>query len=145
MSEVMKLQVDTGAITVDVEDEKGNSVGQFEFNPADSNILKRYGAVVDFFNAVTFDDTLPEDEQITQMNKLADDIGAQFDFLLGYPVAESVFRRCGPLSVMRNGEFFFESVLEGIGGIIEKVTAQRLDKKLKKISKAAANAPKRVK
>ena len=145
MSEVMKLRVDTGAITVEVEDEKGNSVGQLEFNPADSNILKRYGAVVDFFNAVTFDDGLSEDEQIAQMNKLADDIGAQFDFLLGYPVSESVFHRCGPLSVMRGGEFFFESVLEGIGGIIEKVTAQRLDKKLKKISKATAAAPKRIK
>ena len=145
MAETLKLQVETGAVTVQVEDEQGRALGSFDFNPADSNILKRYGAVIDFFNAVTIDDTLPEEEQIAQMNKLADDIGEQFDYLLGYPVSESVFRVCGPLSVTGSGDFFFESVLTGIGGIIEKVTAQRLDKKLKKISKATAAAPRRSK
>ena len=145
MSEAMKLQVETGAVTVELEDENGKTLGQFDFNPADSNILKRYGAVVDFFNGVAFDETASEDEQIEQMNKLADDIAGQFDYLLGYPVSESVFHRCGPLSVTGSGDFFFESVLAGIGGIIEKVTKKRLDKKLKKINKATANAPRQVK
>ena len=138
MSEAMKLHVETGAVTVDVEDERGLTIGQFDFNPADSNILKRYGAVVDFFNGVTFDEAASDEEQIAQMNKLADDIAGQFDYLLGYPVSESVFHRCGPLSVMRDGEFFFEKVLEGIGGIIEQVTKKRLDKKLAKIRRATA-------
>ncbi len=138
MAETMTLKVETGAVEVALEDESGRALGQFVFNPADSNILKRYGAVVDFFQGVTIDDGLPEAEQIDRMNRLADDIAGQFDFLLGYPVSESVFSVCGPLSVTKNGDFYFESVLTGVGRLIEKVTKKRLDKKLAKIRRATA-------
>lgn len=145
MSEAMKLKVDTGAVTVEVENEKGQVVGTFEFNPADSNILRRYGAVVDFFDGLAARDGSDQEDQVAAMNELCDGICRQFDYLLGYPVSEGLFKQCGPLSVMRGGEFFFEQVLDGLGGIIEKVTAQRLDKKMKRISKAVAAAPRRGK
>ena len=136
MAEVSKLRVETGALTVEVEDERGAVIGQFDFNPADSNILKRYSAVVDFFNGVSFDESLPEEEQIAAMNKLAGDIAQQFDYLLGYSVSGGLFERCGPLTVTKNGDFFFEQVLQGVGSLIESVTKKRLDKKLAKIKKA---------
>ena len=136
MAEVSKLRVETGALSVEVEDELGHVIGAFSFNPADSNILKRYSAVVDFFNGVSFDEDMPEDEQIAAMNALADDIAGQFDYLLGAGVAEGLFSRCGPLTVTKNGDFFFEQVLEGVGALIESVTKKRLDKKLAKIKKA---------
>ena len=138
MSESMKLRVETGAVSVDVEDERGEKLGSFDFNPSDSNILKRYGAVVDFFNGVTVDETQDEEQQLQQMNKLADDIAGQFDYLLGYEVSEGIFGRCGPLTVTKSGDFFFEQVLTGIGSLIEQVTKKRLDKKLAKIRKATA-------
>ena len=138
MADVSKLRVETGAVTVEVEDERGEVIGQFDFNPADSNILKRYSAVVDFFSGVSFDEAMPEKEQIAAMNKLADDIAGQFDYLLGAGVAEGLFSRCGPLTVTKNGDFFFEQVLEGVGSLIESVTKKRLDKKLAKIKKATA-------
>ena len=137
-NDVMKLRVETGAVTVDVEDERGEKLGSFDFNPSDSNILKRYGAVVDFFNGVTVDETQDEEQQLQQMNRLADDIAGQFDYLLGYEVSEGIFGRCGPLTVTKSGDFFFEQVLTGIGGLIEQVTKKRLDKKLAKIRKATA-------
>ena len=138
MSDTMKLRVETGAVTVDVEDERGERLGSFDFNPADSNILKRYGAVVDFFNAITFDETQDEEQQLQQMNRLADDIAGQFDYLLGYSVSEGIFGRCGPLTVTKSGDFFFEQVLTGVGQLIEQVTKKRLDKKLAKVRKATA-------
>ena len=141
MADVMKLHVETGAIEVEVEDERGEKLGAFRFNPADSNILKRYGAVVDFFNAVVLDEKASAEEQLRQMNQLADGIAGQFDYLLGYDVSEGLFGQCGPLTVTKNGDFFFEQVLEGVGGLIEQVTKKRLDKKLAKIKKAAAAAP----
>lgn len=141
MAETMKLRVETGAVTVDVEDERGKPLGQFDFNPADSNILKRYGAVVDFFNGVNLDDAQDEEQQLQQMNKLADDIAGQFDYLLGYDVSEGIFGKCGPLTVTKSGDFFFEQVLEGIGTLIEQVTKVRLNNKLAKIRKATAKAP----
>ena len=136
MAEVSRLRVETGALTVEVEDERGAVIGAFDFNPADSNILKRYGAVVDFFNGVAFDEELPQEAQIAAMNKLADDIAGQFDYLLGQGVSAGLFDKCGPLTVTKNGDFFFEQALEGVGAIIESVTKKRLDKKLAKIKKA---------
>ncbi len=141
MAETMKLRVETGAVNVEVEDERGEKLGAFQFNPADSNILKRYGKVVDFFNAVSFDDKASEEEQLRQVEALADDIAGQFNYLLGYDVSEGLFGRCGPLTVTKNGDFFFEQALEGVGRLIEQVTKKRLDKKLAKIRKAAAAAP----
>ncbi len=141
MAETMKLTVETGAVTVEVEDEHGRAMGSFEFNPADSNIFKRYGAVVDFFNSVTLEDGGTEEQQMERMNALADDIGGQFDYLLNGNVAAGIFEKCGPLTVTKNGDFFFEQVLEGIGALIEKTTKQRLEKKLAKARRAAGNAP----
>ncbi len=138
MAEVSKLRVETGALTVEVEDERGAVIGAFDFNPADSNILKRYSAVVEFFNGVGFDEDMPQEAQIAAMNKLAGDIAGQFDYLLGQGVSEGLFDKCGPLTVTQNGDFFFEQVLEGVGALIESVTKKRLDKKLDKIKKATA-------
>ena len=141
MADVMKMKVETGTVSVEVEDERGQVLGRFDFNPADSNILKRYGAVVDFFNAVVLDDTVDEQQQLEQMTKLADDIAGQFDYLLGGEVSQGLFGRCGPLTVTKSGEFYFEQVLDGVGRLIEQVTKKRLDKKLARIKKAAAAAP----
>lgn len=139
--EPMKLKVDTGAVTVEVEDERGERIGQFQLNPADSNILKRYGAVVDFFNGMKPEEGADGEEQIEAMNRLADSVAEQFDFLLGYPVSGELFSRCGPLTVTKNGDFFFEQVLSGVGKLIESVTKKRLDKKMARIRRAVANAP----
>ena len=142
MAEVMKLKVETGAVTVEVEDERGKVIGSFDFNPADSNILKRYGAVVDFFNGLSQKEGLTDEEQLEEMNRIQDQIAEQFDALLGYKVSDGLFGACGPLTVTKNGDFYFEQLLEKIGGLIEGVTQKRLDKKLAKIRKAVAAAPK---
>ncbi len=141
MADVMKLRVETGAVTVEVEDERGVVLGTFDFNPTDSNILSRYGKVVDFFNAVSFDTEADDEQQIAQMDKLNGDIKEQFDYLLGYEVSEGLFGRCGPLTVTKNGDFFFEQVLDNVGKIIEQTTKKRLDKKLARIKKAVDGAP----
>ena len=138
MADVMKLQVETGAVTVELEDENGAALGSFSFNPADSNILKRYGAVADHFNGLTLDQTEDDARQMEQMNALADDIAGQFDYLLGGGVSEGIFGKCGPLTVTKNGDFFFEQVLEQIGSLVEKITKKRLDKKLARIKRATA-------
>ena len=141
MADVMKLQLDTGAVTVEMEDESGRALGSFSFQPADSNLLKRYGAVVEHFNAIKLEQTEDEQRQAEQMSRLCDDIGQQFDYLLGGDVAKEIFAKCGPLTVTKNGDFFFEQVLEGVGALVEKVTKKRLDKKLARIRKTVANAP----
>lgn len=134
MSEKMKLSVDTGSINVELEDKNGNIIGEFEFVPTDSDILKRFEAVVDVFNGMAFGDE-PDTETI---NRAADTVREQFDYLLGGPVSVGIFTKCGPFTVVKSGNFFFEEVLEGVGGLIESATKQRINKKLAKARKAAA-------
>lgn len=136
MAETMKLTVATGAVTIDVIDERGKKIGEFDFNPTDSNIFRRYGAVVDFFNSIKLPEGLTEEQMLDEVNKLADEILQQINYLLGYQAADGIFCNCGPLTVTPSGDFFYESVLDGIGGLIEKTTKKRMDKKLARIRKA---------
>lgn len=131
--EVMTLSVDTGSVLINVDD-KGEVIGQFRFNPSDLDILRRYEAVVDAMNAIA----IPEDAGADDMLRVSDEIKKQFDFLLNYNVSDGIFAKCNPFSMTAGGDFYFESVLDGIAGLIEKVTNQRIEKKRKKIEKATA-------
>lgn len=133
--EKLTLKVDTGAVTVDVENENGKKIGEFEFIPTDTDIVNRYGSVVEFFNNVSFNENEGNEEIV---KKFSSQIRDQFDHLFNYPVSDSIFSKCGPLTPVQNGDFFFEVVLDGIRGIIENVTNERVEKKMKKIRKATA-------
>lgn len=135
MAENMKLTVNTGAVVIDLEDEKGRKLGQFDFVPTDSNILDRYEKVVEFFNSTKFQDGLTEEQTEQEIKNYTQAVREQFDFLFDYPVSQEIFSHCGPLTVVANGDLFFETVLEGIAGLIEKVLDQRIKKKLDKIKK----------
>ena len=139
----LTLTVETGAITIDLMDERGKKIGEFDFNPSDSNIFKRFGAVVDFFNNTTMPEGETEEEKLAAVNNLADDITRQINYLLGYEAASGIFRNCGPLTITPSGDFFFESVLDGIGGLVEKTSQKRMDKKLARIRKATAKYEKK--
>ena len=133
--EKLTLKVDTGAVTVDVENENGKKIGEFEFVPTDTDIVNRYGSVVEFFNNVSFNENEGNEEIV---KKFSSQIRDQFDHLFNYPVSDSIFSKCGPLTPVQNGDFFFEVVLDGIRGLIENVTNERVEKKMKKIRKATA-------
>lgn len=132
--EVMELSVDTGAILVLIRDENQNEIGKIEIIPTDSDIIKRYEAVAEFFEKID----IPEDIGEEKYAELADGIKEQFDFLFNYGVSENVFSKCGPLTIISNGDFFFEDVVIKLADIIEKVTDRRIEKKMAKIKKATA-------
>lgn len=132
-NEILTLHVDTGAQIINIDD-KGEIIGQFRFNPADLDIVKRYPKVVDALNALS----LPDDPTNEQLFAATDEIKKQFDFLLNYNVSDEIFSKCNPLTPVTNGDFYCENVLEGISGIIEKVMNQRIERKKAKIQKATA-------
>lgn len=131
--EVMTLSVDTGSVLINVDD-KGEIIGQFRFNPSDMDIVRRYETVVDALNAIT----IAEDAGADELLKISDEIKKQFDYLLNYNVSDGIFAKCNPFSMTAGGDFYFENVLDGIAGLIEKTTNQRIEKKKKKIKKAIA-------
>ena len=130
----LKLKANTGSVMVPIFDENDKKIGEMRFIPTDTDILKRYSKVVEFFNGVTFSDEPTENEIVD----FSESIKNQFDDLFNYHVSEEIFSVCSPLTVIENGDFFFENILEGIAGIIETILNQRIEKKMKKIRKATA-------
>lgn len=132
--EELKLTVDTGAVNIAVQDTDGLIIGMFKFIPTDMDIIRRYGKVVDYFNEFTFPENPTEEEYC----KIDDEIRGQLDYLLNGNVSEGVFAKCAPLTVISNGDLFFEAVIDGIGKLIEKTMKTRIDKKMKRVRAATS-------
>lgn len=133
MPERMTLNVDTGSVIIDVED-KGEKIGEFRFNPADIDIVKRYENVVEYLNSVNFD----KEATAEDVMKFTDELKEKFNYLLNYNVAEGLFSKCNPLTPLANGDFYCENVLEGIAGLVETEMGSRIEKKKAKIRRATA-------
>lgn len=129
----LKLSVDTGSVLIEVDD-RGEKIGEFRFNPADIDIVKRYEKVEEYFNSIKVDENASAEEVLA----FTDRIKEQFDYLLNYKVSDSLFSKCNPLTPLANGDFYCENVLDGIANIIENTMNQRLEKKKAKIQKATA-------
>lgn len=127
------LDIDTGSVIVEIRD-KGETIGEFKFNPNDVDIIKRYDHVIEAFNGMI----IPEDVGKEDVFIASDEIKKQFDYLLNYNVSDQIFSKCNPLTLTASGDFYAEDVLIKIAGIIEKVTNQRIKKKETKIKKATA-------
>lgn len=133
-NEVNKIVIDTGSVTFDIEDTKGRVLGQMEFIPSDSDILRRYKVVAEKFNSMKISDN-PTEEDILSFS---DVVREQINYLLNYDVSDSIFSICGPLTVVTSGDFFFENVMEAVATAIEQVTKKRVEKKMEKIRRATA-------
>lgn len=133
MKERMQLNVDTGSIIVDIND-KGEVIGQIRFNPNDLDLARRYESVVDSLEKIS----LPENAGVEDIFGVTDEIKRQIDYLLNANVSDEVFAKCNPLTLTANGDFYVESVMEGLAGLIEKTTSKRLAKKRAKIQKATS-------
>lgn len=123
-----KIQVDSGVIDVPVFD-KDKQIGMMSFNPTDMAIINRYETAVE------------EIEKITGMNDLSEiekSLISQFDYIFSSNTAETLFCNVSPLTIMANGDLFFETILEGAGNIIEKATEKRIKKKRARIEKAVS-------
>lgn len=132
-TEVLKLSVDTGSVLIDIDD-KGEVIGRFRFNPNDLDIVKRYEQVSKEFEKIV----LPEEPSYEEIVSVSDKIREQIDYLLNYKVSDEIFAKCNPLTLTNDGDFYVEKVLEGIVGLVEKVSNQRIAKKKAKIRKATA-------
>lgn len=84
----LKLKVDTGKIVVPIEDTDGECLGKMTFIPTDSDILKRYGDVVEFFNSTEFSEESSERE----IMEYSDHVKEQFDYLFDIRYQKRCFR-----------------------------------------------------
>lgn len=131
----LELKLDAGFVTVPIIDEKdGGTLGHLKFNPNDFDIITRYESVAKELESIQID----KDSGENALFEVSDKIKEQIDYLLNFNVSGEVFAVCNPLTLVSDGDFYVEKVLEGIGNLIEQVTNQRLEKKKTKIQKATA-------
>lgn len=137
------LDVDTGYETVQIRDD-GEVIGEFKFNPADSNIAMRFDSVAKHFEGIHFDDDLSDAEKAEQLTKVCGEIKEQFNYLFGGNVADGIFQNCGPLSMTSTGEAYFAYILDKIADLINCVCDERNKQKLERVQEAVgeyADAP----
>lgn len=130
------LTLDTGRVQINLIDTFGEEIGTISFSPTDTDIVNRFEDVKDFLGGITFDES-ETDKQTMETLRAADaGIRKQMDYLFSAPVSDVIFSKCAPMTILDNGNFYVEEVVEGLGRIIGKVMGQRLDKKREKISNA---------
>jgi len=118
--------IDDGSLKAVIKNKQGKELGILYFNPSDMGMMERWDEFIDKMNDISDinDDNFKEvsDEIVTNINDM-------------FKGAESFFEITHPLSMTNNGDFYFENVVEVLGGIVEDITNERIEKKLKKIKK----------
>lgn len=127
------IVVDDGSKVYDIVNKMGKKLGEFEFRPSDTNIVKRYEEVVEFFNNFT----VPEDtDQAIQTAEK--EMVDKMSYLIGGDAEEAFFSIMGPFSALASGELFIENVLNAIAKVIEKEMSVRTKRVRRRMNKYVA-------
>ena len=129
-----KIVINDGFKTYDIENQHGKLLGQFSFNPSDTNIVHRHAEVISALEKINFPEVSGEDLEkvLAEVEPL---IYEKINYLFGADVAKDFFNIMGPFSPTDNGQFFVESVIDAIGQAIQKETGKRVEKMKNKIRK----------
>lgn len=132
-SQTNDIIIDDGIKVYNIKNKQGKMLGKFEFRPSDTNIVKRYEDVVEFFNNFT----VPEDtEQAIQTAEK--EMTDKMSYLIGGDAGEAFFSIMGPFSALSSGELFIENVLNAISKVIEKEMSVRTQKVQRRMNKYVA-------
>ena len=123
--------------TYDIVDLDGNVLGQFSFNPADTNLKQRYKEVEKEFNGINklLEAKKAENPDFDELDVYDAIVYEKINYLLAADVAKHFFSIMGPFSLLEDGRFFAESVLNGLGKLIQEEFEKRASKTEEKIRK----------
>ena len=126
------IVVDDGLKTYSIENKSGEVLGEFRFNPSDTNIIRRYEDVAKFLNEV---DLSKYPEGVDGMTQLEDDMKKQILYLLNVGKNCDLFKVAGPMTPLVSGELYIENVMDAIKAVIEAETGERVKKARSRASK----------
>ena len=129
-----EIIVDDGSKEYTIKNKRGKVLGKFEFSPTDTNIVKRYEEVVEFYNSYQ----LPENPTETDMRTAEEEIMNRISYLVGADAKEAFFSILGAFSPLANGELFIENVLSSIAKVIEREMNTRTKKVQSRMNKYVA-------
>lgn len=125
MSNKNVIVVDDGLKTYTIENKNGKVLGEFSFNPSDTNIIRRYEEVVESLEKLSFESSEETEENL---KKMEDFTAEQIDYLFNADVAKNFFSVMGAFTPLASGKYYIETVLEVIGQAISAETGERVKK-----------------
>lgn len=128
------LIIDDGVKDYVFKNNKGDIFAEFSFNPADTGIVERYKEIIDFFKEYNYD---IEGDTFDFIEKFNAEIKEKFAYMLGAN-ADGLFMKYTAMSIMGNGDFYAEVILDQVGQIIEKEMGVKFAEKKARIQKATA-------
>lgn len=128
------LIIDDGVKDYAFKNNRNEIFADFSFNPADTGIVERYKNMIKFFQSYDYE---YEGDMLDFIEKFNADVKERFALLLGTS-ADGLFMKYSPMSIMGNGDFYAEVILEQVGKIIEKEIGVKFAEKKAKIKKATA-------
>lgn len=121
----------------DIVDLDGNVLGQFSFNPSDTNLKQRYKEVSKELNDIgsLLEKKKQDNPDFDELDIYDSIVCEKINYLLDSDVAKHFFSIMGPFSLLEDGGFFFENVLSGLGNLIMEEMEKRKSKTEEKIRK----------
>ena len=134
------IKINDGYKTYDIVNQDDKLLGQFSFNPSDTNIIHRHAEVVEALEKLEMDiSSKVEEKSLNEAFKEIESVVYEkINYLLDADVAEKFFSIMGPFSPLASGQFFIETVLDAIGQAISAETGARVKKINSNIQKHTA-------
>lgn len=134
------IKINDGYKTYDIVNQDDKLLGQFSFNPSDTNIIHRHAEVVEALEKLEMDiSSKVEEKSLNEAFKEIESVVYEkINYLLDADVTEKFFSIMGPFSPLESGQFFIETVLDAIGQAISAETGARVKKINSKIKKHTA-------
>lgn len=130
----MQISINSGLKTYDIQDQFGEVIGQFSFNPFDNDIIYRCELFEKEINKALKKDI----KDAKGLWALEDAIKREIDRLFKAPVSKTFFDIMGPLSPMPSGRCFAEEVVSELVAIVraereslKKKDAEKMEEYLK--------------
>jgi hypothetical protein len=132
------ITIDDGSIDIPIQNQFGEKIGVFRFNPSDINIVNRYNEVADQFGEIvkplinaniSSEGEGEDDESIHLLNEAGDKMVDLMDYVLNGNSREAFFGKTHIFAPV-GGMFYCEKVYEAVGAFI----SQRFSAEVKRVN-----------
>lgn len=125
-----KIKIDDGSKVYDIENMRGEIIGQFTFIPSDMGVVERYNHTIGVFEnlQVKLNGKENDSDLIKVKEEAETEIKKEIDYLFNADVSGSFFKGKSPFTPVDSGEFYVENVINAVKSVIELETGKRLGK-----------------
>lgn len=131
------ININDGLKVYDIANQDGKVIGQFKINPTDGKIVERYETSLKKLNGLK-QKYKNSDNDLKAFIELQKTVENEFVYIVGNDSVKVFFEVMGAFS-LQDGQFYFEKVIEIIGGILneegekhKKAMKKRIDKYAKR-------------